>query len=64
MTLFIIDDGKGCKIDEVTSAKYQKEHFGLRMMSERVALMENSTIEFLSAPNDGMQIKLTVYIGG
>ena len=64
MILFIIDDGRGCKIDEVTSAKYQKEHFGLRMMSERVALMENSTIEFLSAPNDGMQIKLTVYIGG
>lgn len=60
MQLFIIDDGRGCKIDEVLLPRNQKNHFGLRMIQERMKMIKGSFVEFCSAPNDGMQIKLSI----
>lgn len=57
LALFIIDDGKGCDLDEVLSRKNAKLHFGLRSMKERAKIM-GGEIYFQSAKDDGMQIKL------
>ena len=59
LVIFIIDDGKGCNLEEVLSEKSLKNHFGLRMMKERIAMLKDASIEFHSQVNDGMQIKIT-----
>lgn len=60
MTLFIIDDGKGCDIDQVLQKKNLKNHFGLKMIREHVKMIKGSYVEFFSAPGDGMQIKISL----
>jgi len=61
MTLFIIDDGTGCNIDQVLQKKNLKNHFGLKMIKDHVSMIEGSFVEFFSAPGDGMQIKLSLF---
>ena len=60
LVLFIIDDGIGCNLQEVQKNR-KKNHFGLQNMQERMELI-GGTIEFFSAENEGMKIKLTVKI--
>ena len=60
IVLFVIDDGIGCNIEEVLKNR-RKNHFGLQNMQERMELVGGS-IEFFSAENEGMKIKLTVKI--
>lgn len=60
MTLFIIDDGKGCDINQVLQKKNLKNHFGLKMIKDHVSMIEGSFVEFFSAPGDGMQIKISL----
>lgn len=60
LVLFVIDDGIGCNIEEVLKNR-RKNHFGLQNMQERMELV-GGTIEFFSAENEGMKIKLTVKI--
>ena len=60
LVLFIIDDGIGCNLQEVQKNR-KKNHFGLQNMQKRMELI-GGTIEFFSAENEGMKIKLTVKI--
>ena len=61
LTLFIIDNGRGCDLDKARSGANWRTHFGLRQMQERAKTI-GATISFRSAPDDGMQIKLSVEI--
>lgn len=60
MTLFIIDDGRGCDIEQVLQKKNLKNHFGLKMIKDHVSMIKGSFVEFFSAPGDGMQIKISL----
>ena len=57
--IFITDNGHGCDLRKVLSTK-NKNHFGLRMMKERANLIEGCQIDFRSALNDGMQVKIVL----
>ena len=61
LTLFIIDNGRGCDLDKARSGANWRTHFGLRQMQERAKTI-GAAINFRSAPDDGMQIKLSVEI--
>lgn len=61
LTLFIIDNGRGCDLDKARSGANWRTHFGLRQMQERAKTI-GAAISFRSAPDDGMQIKLSVEI--
>lgn len=61
LTLFIIDNGRGCDLDKARSGANWRTHFGLRQMQERAKTI-GTAISFRSAPDDGMQIKLSVEI--
>jgi signal transduction histidine kinase len=61
LALFIIDNGRGCDLDKARSGANWRTHFGLRQMQERAKTI-GAAISFRSAPDDGMQIKLSVEI--
>lgn len=61
LTLFIIDNGRGCDLDKARSGANWRTHFGLRQMQERANTI-GAAISFRSTPDDGMQIKLSVEI--
>ena len=61
LTLFIIDNGRGCDLNKARSGANWRTHFGLRQMQERAKTI-GAEISFRSAPDDGMQIKLSVEI--
>ena len=61
LTLFIIDNGRGCDLDKARFGANWRTHFGLRQMQERAKTI-GAAISFRSAPDDGMQIKLSVEI--
>ena len=60
LVIFIIDDGVGCNIEEILKNR-RKNHFGLQNMQERMELV-GGTIEFFSAQNEGMKIKMEIKI--
>ncbi|MCR5612080.1 hypothetical protein [Treponema sp.] len=57
LTLIFIDDGIGCDLKSRLSEREMKSHFGIRNMKEYAKLC-GGKIEWLSAPKDGMQVKL------
>lgn len=59
LILFIIDDGRGCDLKK--AMKTSKTHSGLRQMKKRAKTVGAET-SFHSAPDDGMQIKITLEI--
>lgn len=59
LILFIIDDGIGCEIKNLTK---KKTHFGIRNMIERMNMVGGS-IEFFSEPNEGLSIQLQIPYG-
>lgn len=61
LTLFIIDNGRGCDLNKVKAGANWRTHFGLRQMQERAKTI-GAAISFRSAPDDGMQIKISVEI--
>ncbi len=61
LSLFIIDNGRGCDLEKVKAASSWRTHFGLRQMKERAKSI-GAEISFRSAPDDGMQIKISVEI--
>ena len=61
LALFIIDNGRGCDLEKVKSASSWRTHFGIRQMKERAKSI-GAEISFRSAPDDGMQIKISVEI--
>lgn len=61
MALFIIDNGRGCDLDKIKASAYWRTHFGMRQMKERAKTI-GAEISFRSAPDDGMQIKISVEI--
>ena len=61
LILFIIDNGRGCDLAKIKAAANWRTHFGLRQMKERAKTI-GADINFRSAPDDGMQIKLSVEI--
>ena len=60
LSFIIIDDGVGCDINAL-SKKKMKTHFGMRNMRQ-FAKAAGAKIEFLSAPDEGMQVRLSVKI--
>ena len=58
LTLIFFDDGVGCNLEKL-SKKEMKKHFGMRNMKQ-LALLCGGKIEFLSAPDEGMQVRLTI----
>ncbi len=61
LALFIIDNGRGCDLAKARSGANWRTHFGLRQMQERAKTI-GAAISFRSAPDDGMQIKISVEI--
>ena len=61
LALFIIDNGRGCDLDKVKASASWRTHFGMRQMKERAKTI-GAEISFRSAPDDGMQIKISVEI--
>lgn len=62
LTLIFIDDGAGCDLDSL-SGKNMKSHFGMRNMRQ-FAKAAGAKIEFLSAPDEGMQVRLSIKVPG
>ena len=62
LTLIFIDDGAGCDLDSL-SGKNMKSHFGMRNM-RLFAKAAGAKIEFLSASDEGMQVRLSIKIAG
>ena len=62
LTLIFFDDGVGCNLEKL-SKKEMKKHFGMRNMKQ-LALLCGGKIEFLSAPDEGMQVRLTINLEG
>lgn len=60
LSFIIIDDGVGCDINAL-SKKKMKTHFGMRNM-KLFAKAAGAKIEFLSAADEGMQVRLSVKI--
>ncbi|MCQ2592679.1 MAG: histidine kinase [Treponema sp.] len=58
LVIFVIDDGIGCDIEQILK-NHKKNHFGFANMRERMKLIDGN-IDFFSAENEGMKIKLTV----
>lgn len=59
LLIYITDDGIGCNQEELNAKLKSKEHLGLRSMKDRMELIGGS-VEFFTAQNDGMEIKLTL----
>ena len=57
LMIYITDDGIGCNQNELAKKLKSKEHLGLRGMKDRMELIGGS-IEFFTAQNDGMEIKI------
>lgn len=62
LSIMIIDDGAGCDLEKL-SKKDMKSHFGMRNM-RLFAKTAGAKIEFLSAPDEGMQVRLSIKIPG
>ncbi len=60
LSFIIIDDGVGCDINAL-SKKNMKTHFGMRNM-KLFAKAAGAKIEFLSAADEGMQVRLSIKI--
>ena len=58
--LYITDNGRGCDLKKLQGARAAKNHFGLRMMKERAKIIPGCSVEFRSAINDGMQVKIRI----
>ena len=58
LTIFVIDDGVGCKIEKLDS-KNLKNHFGIRNMRERMNSIDGK-IDFFSSPDEGMKVVLKI----
>lgn len=61
MIIFISDDGVGCNTKHLNLKT--NAHRGLRNMKERMDLI-GGEIEFFSKPNEGLEITLTLPVGG
>ncbi|MBP5358285.1 MAG: hypothetical protein J6Y69_03765, partial [Treponema sp.] len=59
LLIYITDDGIGCHPEELNAKIKSKEQLGLRSMKDRMELIGGS-IEFFTAQNDGMEIKLNL----
>ena len=57
LIIYVTDDGIGCNPEDLDKKLKSKEHLGLRSMKDRMELIGGS-IEFFTAQNDGMEIKL------
>lgn len=57
--LLIADNGIGCNLDDALAQGRQSQSTGLSGMRERVQLF-GGNIDFKSAPNDGMQIRVSI----
>ena len=57
LLIYVTDDGIGCNQNELAKKLKSKEHLGLRGMKDRMELIGGS-IEFFTAQNDGMEIKI------
>ena len=57
LLIYITDDGIGCNQNELAKKLKSKEHLGLRGMKDRMELI-GGQIEFFTAQNDGMEIKI------
>lgn len=62
LSFIIIDDGVGCDINAFSNKK-MKTHFGMRNM-KLFAKAAGAKIEFLSAADEGMQVRLSIKIPG
>ena len=62
LSFIIIDDGVGCDINAL-SKKKMKTHFGMRNM-KLFAKTAGAKIEFLSAADEGMQVRLSIKVPG
>ena len=62
LLIYITDDGIGCNPEELNAKLKSREHLGLRSMKDRMELIGGS-IEFFTAQNDGMEIKLNLPLG-
>ena len=62
LSIMIIDDGAGCDLEKL-SKKDMKTHFGMRNMRQ-FAKAAGAKIEFLSAPDEGMQVRLSIKVPG
>ena len=58
LTIFVIDDGVGCKI-ELLNPKNLKNHFGIRNMRERMSSI-GGTVDFFSSPDEGMKVVMKI----
>ncbi len=58
LTVFVIDDGVGCKIESL-NPKNLKNHFGIRNMRERMTSIGGS-VDFFSSPDEGMKVVLKI----
>ena len=58
--LYITDNGRGCDLKKIQGTRAAKNHFGLRMMKERAKIIPGCSVEFRSAINDGMQVKIKI----
>lgn len=58
--LYITDNGRGCDLKKLQGTRAAKNHFGLRMMKERAKIIPGCSVEFRSAINDGMQVKIKI----
>ncbi len=58
LTIFVIDDGVGCKIESL-NPKNLKNHFGIRNMRERMTSIGGS-VDFFSSPDEGMKVVLKI----
>ncbi len=59
LIIYVTDDGIGCNPEELDKKLKSKEHLGLRGMKDRMELLGGS-IEFFTAQNDGMEIKIVL----
>ena len=58
--LYITDNGRGCDLKKLQGTRAAKNHFGLRMMKERAKMIPGCSVDFRSAINDGMQVKIKI----
>lgn len=58
LTIFVIDDGVGCKIESLNPKNF-KNHFGIRNMRERMTSIGGS-VDFFSSPDEGMKVVLKI----
>ena len=58
--IYITDNGRGCDLKKLQGTRAAKNHFGLRMMKERAKMIPGCSVDFRSAINDGMQVKIKI----